>query len=129
MKLPILLCLIAGLSFLGCKKDTGPAAREVKPLEKLDPNAAPTPPAEPAAPQPEAPATPTEGGGAATGETGFGAETLNAALSEHLDNGNPMIGSLDDFVRLKLVRRMPQPPAGKKFVLDPKKKKVVVVNQ
>ena len=128
MKLPLVLCLVAAVAWTGCKKDDAPAAREVKPLEGLTgkEEAAPPPPDPTAAPRPEVSA-PAEPSGPL--EPQQGAETLNSALSEWLDNGNPMIGSLDDFARLKLVGTMPKPPPGKKFVLDPKKKKVVVVNQ
>lgn len=52
---------------------------------------------------------------------------LNEALTFWQASGRPFPKDLNELVAAKLLKRLPEPPPGKKFVLEPAKNQVVLV--
>jgi hypothetical protein len=51
---------------------------------------------------------------------------LNAALTFWLASGRPFPKDVNELAAAKLISRVPAPPSGKKFVLDPARQQIVL---
>jgi len=56
-------------------------------------------------------------------------EQLNAILGDYIDAYNRVPKDLDELVRLKLIPRIPDPPAGKKYKINQSTHQVVLVSR
>lgn len=119
IKISICALLAAGL-LVGCKKrstETPASNKPAKPATAPSPSAAPSPtkPAVPAAPA--VPPSPE-----------IALRDLTAAARAFVMTQGKNPSSLDDLVKAGLHPKLPEPPPGKKYVLDIKTMSAVMVN-
>ncbi|MFA6543910.1 MAG: hypothetical protein WCS99_05770 [Limisphaerales bacterium] len=119
IKISICALLAAGL-LVGCKKrstETPASNKPAKPATAPSPSAAPSPtkPAVPAAPA--VPPSPE-----------IALRDLTAAARAFVMTQGKNPSSLDDLVKAGLHPKLPEPPQGKKYVLDIKTMSAVMVN-
>jgi hypothetical protein len=103
MKILLLLLLTAGVLLSGCSKEE-PAP---KPGEAVP---APVQTPEPAAPAPA--------------ESTVDLQTINQALKKFAQDKKRVPPNLDELVQAGYLPRVPKPPLGKRFAIDPNKVEV-----
>jgi hypothetical protein len=129
MRLPWQLCLVFCLGFFGCGKKPTPPEPAVVPsapaaVSIQAENAPPPPPpvsSPDGTPAPEAPQGPRE--------VPMDVESLNTILGNYIVATDKVPKSFEEMVKLKLIPRVPTPPPGKKYVIDPVSLKVEVRNK
>ena len=132
MKLAITCCLLSVILAVGCRKKTTPA----------DSNTAATPTAAPAAPKGEftpAPAVPADSPSAkahtemdqklASGNVQLQLQVLDELVQAWVMSQNSIPKNLDALVQAKMLAKLPTPPPGKRFAVDQKTGRAVLVNQ
>lgn len=132
MKLTITCCLLAALLAVGCRKKTTPA----------DPSTQATPSTAPAAPKGEftpAPAVPANSPAAkahsemdqklASGNVQLQLQVLDELLQAWVMSQNSIPKDLQALVGAKMLTKVPTPPPGKRFAVDQKTGRVVLLNQ
>jgi len=133
MNKSVVLAIVSGILLAGCGKKEEAAKEAPPPLPTLpymneSKDGAPKAPDAPAAPAEPAPAQ-TENTSEKSAEEGFPAETLNAAIQSFIEQFERPPASLQELVEKQVLRKMPVPPAGKKFVYDTTRRKVMIVNK
>lgn len=132
MKLAITCCLLAILISVGCRKKTTPT----------DSKTAATPSDVPAAPKGEftpAPAVPADSPSAkahsemdqklASGNVQLQLQVLDELVQAWVMSQNSIPKNLEVLVQAKMLAKLPTPPPGKRFAVDQKTGRAVVVNQ
>jgi hypothetical protein len=56
-------------------------------------------------------------------------EALNSLVEEFYTAHDRLPKSIDEMVQMKFIQKAPTPPPGKRYVIDPKKFKIVLVSQ
>ena len=132
MKLAIACCLLAAFLSVGCRKKITPA----------DSNPQATPSAAPAAPKGEftpPPAVPADSPSAkahsemdqklTSGNVQFQLQVLDDLLQAWVMSQNSIPKNLEVLVQAKMLIKLPTPPPGKRFAVDQKTGRAVLVNQ
>jgi len=116
---------VVSLCLIGCGKS--------KP-ETTDTTQSPAPASQPAAEQPSAP-PPTADAAPATGDAPApeaedpSLEALNKSLTAYIMGQLKEPTTLEELVKAGYIKRLPQPPPGKKFALNGNRTAVVLVNK
>ena len=134
MKPIFIVSLLLGLAASGCGQKETPTPKTVP---KAPPVAAPAMPAlssPPAAPPPPgaAKAAAVVVAEVPTYEGKDEAEKLTAALHDYYARNGaaaPMVTSFDTLVKARVLKSVPVPPAGKKYVIDTQKVEVRLENK
>ena len=136
MKKPSCVLLLLGLALSGCGQKETPALQSAP---KAPPVAAPAVPAltsPPAAPPPpgaaKAAAIVSAPAEVPSYEGKDEAEKLTAALHDYYARNGaaaPMVTSFDTLVKARVLKSVPVPPPGKKYVIDTKNIAVRLENQ
>jgi hypothetical protein len=125
-----LFILIPGLILSGCGKSKKPETPQAAPPEQAVSAEAIAAPAPPAPPHPSQ--APAESGDrpipANMQDVSLDLESLNIILDNYYTAYEKVPKDINDMIRLKLIKRAPTPPPGKKYVIDPKKHKINVVD-
>jgi hypothetical protein len=121
----VIACLGAILLFsVGCKKSPPPETKMPAPLQPLTPSDGTPPPApDPTASQTAAPVAAT----AMDTETTL--VTLNSMVSDFSMSRKRLPNGIEELVALKLLPAVPEAPPGKKYVIDPQSRRVVLANK
>ena len=117
---------ILALCLTGCKKSAPP-----EPAAAASQSTAPATPVADAAPPPP-PAPPVPGGAAPTASADGdepGLAEVNRALSAYLMGQLKAPDKLEDLVKAGLIKRLPTPPPGKRYVLNGNKTTVVLADR
>jgi len=137
MKLIIICCLLAALVSVGCRRKT-PQADPGTPAATSQPAGSPAP----AAPKGEftpAPAVPVDSPAAkahsemdqklASGNVQLQLQVLDELLQAWVMSQNSIPKDLQALVGAKMLTKVPTPPPGKRFAVDQKTGRVVLLNQ
>ena len=137
MKLNIICCLLAALVSVGCRRKTPPADPGT-PAATSQPAGSPAP----AAPKGEftpAPAVPADSPAAkahsemdqklASGNVQLQLQVLDELLQAWVMSQNSIPKDLQALVGAKMLTKVPTPPSGKRFAVDQKTGRVVLLNQ
>ena len=147
MKTQIYLMALAALVVAGCHKAEQIERANTAPLPKISVDGDAAKPAD--APQQSAAAEPAEAtapvrekpgstaplapgeeapvGGRENMDLGLG--SLNNALQDFLAAFDRPAKQLDELVQAKMIPRLPTPPVGKKYSIDTRKNKIILVNK
>jgi hypothetical protein len=93
-----------------------PATANAVPTESASTAPVPTPPVPAATPSAE------------IGGNIPAVEMLNSAINDYASAYGKAPKDLNELVKMKFITAVPPPPAGKKFVIDPVKRQVMIVN-
>lgn len=58
-----------------------------------------------------------------------GLNTINEALQQFMEDAQRLPASLEELIKVGRLARIPIPPQGKKYALDPEKKEAVLVSE
>jgi hypothetical protein len=116
MKTVVVATLLATLGVAGCSKKTEPPPPEPRPAAAAVSVDATPEAAAPPAPTPNEP--PPTGAPASAPEHELSLKELTTAVQTYMQVNPEYPKDLNDLVKMKLLKKMPVPPPGKKFVID-----------
>ena len=123
-----LLCvgLAVGLGLAGCgKKPAPPPMTERAAVSGVSVASQ----AEASAPAPPAVEAPTESGAVSEPEQELSLKELTAAVQAYMQVSSDYPKDLSDLVKIKLLKKMPTAPPGKKYVIDRQNIRVILADK